>query len=89
MFLLILCYFLEPTSNSFRNKTSILQINTAQPNIIPSVLVFNINMDYLGGASGKESTAGEKKDVDLVPDWEIPCSRKWQPTLIFFPEKFH
>ena len=35
-------------------------------------------------------TAGDAKDVYLIPGWEkIPWSRKWQPTAILLPVKFH
>ena len=40
---------------------------------------------------GKDSTcnAGDTGDSGLIPSWEDPLKKKWQPTPVFFPEKSH
>ena len=46
---------------------------------------------FPGGASGKESACQCKRPRNLKFDpWvRNPWSRKWQPTLVFLPEKLH
>ena len=47
---------------------------------------------FPGGASGKESACQCKRPKNLKFDpWvrKTPWSRKWQPTLVFSPEKLH
>ena len=33
--------------------------------------------------------AGDARDEGLIPVWKIPWGRKWQPTPVIFPERFH
>ena len=35
------------------------------------------------------ANAGDARDMSLSPGWKIPLSRKWQPTPVFLPGKFH
>ena len=35
------------------------------------------------------ANAGYMKDADLIPGGKIPWIRKWQPTPVFLPGKFH
>ena len=47
---------------------------------------------FPGGASGKESANQCRRSNGLELDlWvrKVPWSRKWQPTLVFLPQKFH
>ena len=47
---------------------------------------------FPGGTSGKESTCQSRRCRRRGFDpWvrKIPCRRKWQPTPVFLPEKFH
>ena len=49
-------------------------------------------MSFPGHASGKESTSQCKrpKEMQFIPwVWKIPWSRKWHPTLLLLPGKFH
>ena len=36
----------------------------------------------------KPANAGDTRDVSSL-GWEDPLSRKWQPTQVFLPGKFH
>ena len=33
--------------------------------------------------------AEDAGDSGLIPSWEDPLKKKWQPTPVFFPEKSH
>ena len=49
-------------------------------------------LGFLGGPSGKESACQCKRRKRLKFDpwvWKIPQSRKWHPTPIVLPGKFH
>ena len=49
-------------------------------------------MDFSSGAVLKNPPAstGEAGDMDLIPGTrKIPWSRKWQPSVVFLPAKFH
>ena len=36
------------------------------------------------------ATAGDSRDAGLIPGWgRLPWRRKWQPTPVFLPGKFH
>ena len=36
------------------------------------------------------ANAGDIRDVGLIPGWgRFPWMKKWQPTPVFWPEKFH
>ena len=55
-------------------------------------MTLKLKMDYSGGVSCKESTCQCRRCKLLAFDpWvgKIPWSRKWQPTPIFLPGKFH
>ena len=52
--------------------------------------VFEATEGFPGGASGKESTCQCRRCKRYGFDpWveKTPCSRKWQPTPVFFPGK--
>ena len=60
------------------------------------VFIFNpsiiYNMDFPDGTVVKNlpASAGRHKRCRFDPEVrKIPWSRKWQPTLVFLPEKFH
>ena len=41
-------------------------------------------------AQNLPATAGDARDVGLIPEWErFPWRRKWQPAPVFLLEKFH
>ena len=46
---------------------------------------------FPGGAVVKNppATAGDTGDMVLIPEEEIPWRRKWPPTPVFLPGKFH
>ena len=47
---------------------------------------------FLGGTSGKESTCQCRSHKRYGFDsWvgKIPWNKKWKPTLVFLPDKFH
>ena len=47
---------------------------------------------FPGGTNGKESSCQCRRCRRLGFDYwvgKILCRRKWQPTLVFLPEKFH
>ena len=58
----------------------------------PALQVDSLPGGFPGGSAGKESTCQNKrcKRCEFDP-WvgKIPWRRKWQPTLVFFPGKFH
>ena len=50
------------------------------------------NMDFPGGASGKESACRcRRHKIPKFDLWvgKIPWRREWQPTPVFLPGKFH
>ena len=49
-------------------------------------------LGFPGSAFGKESTCQcrRHRDSGLIPGfWKIPWKRKWHPTPVFLPGKFH
>ena len=46
-------------------------------------------MGFLGGATGKESVCQCRRCRFNTSVRKIPWSRKWQPTLVYLPRKFH
>jgi len=40
------------------------------------------------GVKNLHADEGDARDTGLLPGM-IPCRRKWQPTTIFLPGKFH
>ena len=35
------------------------------------------------------ASVGDARDVNSIPGWGDPWRRKWQPTSLFLPGKFH
>ena len=59
---------------------------------LPNLGVICTNRGFPGGASGKEPTCQWRRPKRCRFDpWvrKIPWSRKWQPTPVFLPGKFH
>ena len=50
-----------------------------------------MTMGFPGGSVVKNlpSNVGDTRDADLSWVGKIPWSRKWQPTPVFLPGKFH
>ena len=49
-------------------------------------------MGFPGGSVVKNwsANAGDSRDMDLIPGLgRVSWSKKWQPTLVFLPEKFY
>ena len=60
--------------------------------VYPSLIVIWHKLGFPGGASGKESASRcrEFKRHGFYPSvTKIPCRRKWHPTPILLPGKFH
>ena len=55
-------------------------------------LIFMLNLGFTDGSAGKEPACQFRRHKRHRFDpWvrKIPWSRKWQPALVFLPEKFH
>ena len=55
------------------------------------MLAIVLTLGFPCGASGKEPAASAGDSRDWVDPWvrKIPWRRKWQPTPVFLPGKFH